>query len=290
AQQAIAVSDKVMLTALRGLHEAGVYSIGVSFGLTQKLFLSAFEYAWAPFYYANAREPGAKQLYSTMTTYGLAVLALMTAGLSAIAYDLLALATHQQAEYYVVAAGVVTWISVGVLFQGAYLLTSIGLNITGHSKFYPVATLTAATSNIAMNLVLIPRFGMIGAAWANAIAYGLQAVIAYHFSQRFYPIEYERGRIALIAVAALGSCFAARQLPDMAPLAGVLARGTTVVVLYASLLGVFGFLRRDELEALSKLRRKRSEPRESPGPEVTELGGEIVAADMGAEGVMKERP
>ena len=38
------------------------------------------------------------------------------------------------------------------------------------------------------------RFGILGAAWANAAAYGLQAVVAYAFSQRFYPIVYERGR------------------------------------------------------------------------------------------------
>jgi hypothetical protein len=53
--------------------------MGVSFGLTQKLFLSAFEYAWAPFYYANARQPDAGRLFASITTYGIAALALMTA-------------------------------------------------------------------------------------------------------------------------------------------------------------------------------------------------------------------
>ena len=48
----------------RPIAEVGMYSMGVSFGLTQKLFLSAFEYAWAPFYYAAAREPGAAALFA----------------------------------------------------------------------------------------------------------------------------------------------------------------------------------------------------------------------------------
>ena len=39
--------------------DVGVYSMGVSFGLIQKIALGAFEYAWAPFYYATAREPDA---------------------------------------------------------------------------------------------------------------------------------------------------------------------------------------------------------------------------------------
>ena len=55
--------------------------MAVIFGLTQKLFLSAFESAWAPFYYATIREPDAPRVFRTVTTYGVAVLALLTAGI-----------------------------------------------------------------------------------------------------------------------------------------------------------------------------------------------------------------
>ena len=59
--------------------------MGVSFGLTLKLFLSAFESAWAPFYYATAREPGAPAVFRTVTTYGVAALVFLAAALSASA-------------------------------------------------------------------------------------------------------------------------------------------------------------------------------------------------------------
>ena len=72
AQQVIAVGDKFILAVFRPIAEVGIYSMGVSFGLTQKLFLSAFEYAWAPFYYSAARERGAAALFATVTTYGVA--------------------------------------------------------------------------------------------------------------------------------------------------------------------------------------------------------------------------
>jgi O-antigen/teichoic acid export membrane protein len=283
AQQVIAVGDTFILKAFRPLHEVGVYSMGVSFGLTQKLFLSAFEYAWAPFYYANAREPDAKRLFSSTTTYGLAVLALMTAGLSAIGGDLLALVTHDQAAYYVPAADVVTWTAVGVFFQGAYLLTSIGLNITKHTQYYPASTMAAAAGNIGLNIALVPRFGMMGAAWANAIAYALQALLAYRFSQRFYPVQYETTRIATVAGAAVAACLIARWLPGMPPIAGVLVRGATVLAIYVSVLAAAGFFRADELRALRSLRRRPASRPEPQAPEVTELAGEIVAADMPLE-------
>ena len=78
AQQVIAVGDKFILTFILTksatpqdamLQTVGIYSMAVSFGLTQKLFLSAFESAWAPFYYATIREPDAPKAFRTVTTY-----------------------------------------------------------------------------------------------------------------------------------------------------------------------------------------------------------------------------
>jgi O-antigen/teichoic acid export membrane protein len=218
-----------------------------------------------------------------MTTYGLAVLALLTAGLSAIGRDLIAAVTREQAASYAAAAEVITWTAVGVFFQGAYLLTSIGLNITKHTQYYPASTLAAAAANIGLNFALVPTFGILGAAWANAAAYALQAVLAFRFSQRFYPIDYERRRIALLAAAALVSCVAARSLPAMQPVAGVLVRGATVVLLYAGGLAVAGFLHPEELRVIARLAKRRGSSVESPPPEVTERGGEIVAAQLPPE-------
>jgi O-antigen/teichoic acid export membrane protein len=252
--------------------------MGVSFGLTQKLFLSAFEYAWAPFYYANAREPDARQIFSSVTTYGVAVLALLTAGLSAIGADLLLLVVGPD---YLSAAPVITWTAVGVLFQGVYLLTSIGLNITKKTQYYPASTLVAAALNVGLNFALVPRVGILGAAWANGAAYGVQMLLAWRFSQRFYPVAYESGRLIRVAIAALVAFLSARALPEMAPLTGVLLRGVTVVGVYAALLGATGFLRPTEIARLSALRTARRTAGPAPlPPESTELAGEIVAAEL----------
>ena len=46
------------------------------------------------------------------------------------------------------AARVIPWIGLGVLFQGVYLLTSIGMNITKQTRYYPVATVAAAATSV----------------------------------------------------------------------------------------------------------------------------------------------
>jgi O-antigen/teichoic acid export membrane protein len=277
ALQMMSVADRFVMTRYLSIQDIGVYSIGVTFGLIEKIVLGAFEYAWAPFYYATAREPGAPRVFSIVATYGIAVLGLMTAGLSAVAADLLNVVTAGQ---YVAAAGVVTWTAVGVFFYGVYLLTSIGLNITGRTGYYPVTTAIGAGVNIGLNFALIPRFGMIGAAWANAAAYALQAALAYSFSQHFYPVGYEYARVGRAILAAIVAYLAAAALPAMSPLIGVFARGATVVVVMGALLWLTRFFNPDELRALNALRVRRGLRQPVVPAETTEVAGEIVTVDV----------
>ena len=286
ALQIMSVGDRFILKLLKTpLDLIGVYSIGVSFGLIPKLALSAFEYAWAPFYYATAREAGAQKVFSAVTTYGVAVLALFTAGLSAIARDLLGLMTHGQ---YVGAEGIVAWTAIGVFFYGVYLLTSIGLNITKQTHFYPVSTAIGAAVNIGFNFLLIPRYGIIGAAWANGVTYLVQAAIAFGLAQRVYPIAYESGRLTRAVLAAAAGYAVAALLPAMPPLAGVLARGTTVVVVMALLLWSTRFFKAEELRALNAIRlRTRQRPPVTTPPDSTEMAGEIVGTDVQDEAIAR---
>lgn len=278
ALQVMAVADRFILQKFRSVAEVGVYSMGVSFGLVPKIALGAFEYAWAPFYYATSREPGAQRIFSTVTTYGVAALALMTAGLSAIAADLLLLMTTGD---YAAAAGVVTWTAVGVFFYGVYLLTSIGLNITSQTRYYPLSTATGAAVNLLLNFVLIPRYGIMGAAWANGAAYAVQCAIAYRFAQQFYPITYERGRLARAIGAAVLGWGAAQLLPPMPPFAGVLARGLTVVAVMGTVLWLTGFFNPAELRMLNALRQKRRRHTPVTQPADTRtMPGEVVSVDV----------
>jgi O-antigen/teichoic acid export membrane protein len=286
ALQVMAVADKFLLERFRGLAEVGTYTIGVSFGLIPKMALAAFEYAWAPFYYATAREPGAARVFSAVTTYGVAALALMTAGLAAVATDLLHVMTGGR---FVAAAGVVSWIAVGVFFYGIYLLTSIGLNITSRTRYYPVSTAVGAGVNISLNLLLIPRFGMTGAAWANAAGYAVQAAIAFHFSQRFYPIHYEAGRLSRALAAALAGFAAAQLVPPLPAAAGIVARGTTVLSVMLAVLWLTRFFNAEELRWLDALRRQRRDTAAvTPAAEASGMAGEIVTVEVPDEVAARE--
>ena len=85
AHQVIGLADRYFLNAFGTLHDVGLYSIGASFGLALKLFVGAFEAAWTPFFLGVMREPNPQRVYATVSTYVVAVLVLLTAGLCAVA-------------------------------------------------------------------------------------------------------------------------------------------------------------------------------------------------------------
>ena len=178
-------------------------------------------------------------------------------------------------------ADIVAWTAVGVFFYGIYLLTSIGLNLTSRTEYYPVSTAIRRGLNIALNLVLVPRVGIIGAAWANGAAYAIQAGVACSLAQRFYPVTYEYGRLAR-AVAAGGAAYVvARLLPLPLGLVGLFVRGATVVVVMGGLLWLTGFFDAEELQSLNARRRRhRAGSVMAPPSDTTELAGEIVATDV----------
>lgn len=281
ANQAIGLADRYFLNAYGSLRDVGLYSIGASFGLAPKLFLSAFESAWTPFFLGVMREPDAKRIYSTVSTYALAMPVLLVAALAAAAPDLVRLTTTEEFHG---AAAVTPWIALGVMFQGVYLVGSIGLVITKRTTLYPLATGSAAAVSLLANALLIPRYGVLGAAWANAIAYGTLAVVTVAFSWRVYPIRYEWSRLLRIAFAGIAGYMAASRIVPLStpPLPGLFLRTGAAAATYLAFLYVTGFFHAGELRMLREVRERAMQRRTAglPEPDTTqvEMAGEIVAA------------
>jgi O-antigen/teichoic acid export membrane protein len=270
AQQYLENGPKLMLGQQVSEAALGVYQNGTTLGTAVRFFTSAFETAWAPFYYATSRQPDAKQIFGKMATYGVAVLVLLVAGTAAVARDVILLILNSR---YLQALPVVPIVAVAMALQGVYLLTSIGLNLTKRTEFYPASTLTAASVGFVAGLWLIPTYGVAGAAVTVLVSYLTQLVVAFTFAQRFYPITYEVGRLLrLILAGSVAAVVGLRGIPMMPPIAGLLVRGTTVVLLYGGLLWATGFFRPTERaflrEMIGRLRRRTSGPRTPPSDDL----------------------
>jgi O-antigen/teichoic acid export membrane protein len=247
AQQALDAGNKLLLDRFIPLSQLGVYQNGFTLGTAIRFFTSAFETAWAPFYYGTARQENARIVFSKMTTYGIGVLALLVALTVAVSRDVILVALSPE---YLGAVPVVPIIATAMALQGVYLLTSIGLNLTSQTKFYPVATLSALVVGLGSGLWLMPRYGIVGAALAFLVSAGTQTGVAFAFARRVYPVSYEAQRIAKVIAGAVTAAMAGVWLPDLPPAAGLIVRAGVTTLTFVMVLAGLGFFRRTERDFL----------------------------------------
>ena len=81
------------------------------------------------------------------------------------------------------------------MLYGLYVNLMVGIYIEKKTTYLPLITGAAALVSVIANLVLIPGFGMYGAATASIFAYAVMVTGLYILVQRHYPIPYEGMRL-----------------------------------------------------------------------------------------------
>jgi len=241
--QMLNLLDRKLLALYRPLSTVGIYDKSYALGAGVKFALSAFEPAWQPFVYGQIGKPDAARTLARVVTYAFGSFVALGLVVAVLGRELLMLLTFKNPAFWA-GAPVVPIVALAYLLHGVFLLTSIGIGIEKKTRYYPLVTAAAAGSNLGFNLLLIPRFGMLGAAWATVLSYAVMAGLGYALSQRVYPIPFERGRLARVALTAL----ATYALPALAPAALLpgLAVKAVALAAFPILLLVSGFLRPDE--------------------------------------------
>jgi O-antigen/teichoic acid export membrane protein len=199
---ALAFSDRFFIAKFKGQTEVGHYSVGVRVASAALLLLAAFRLAWPAFAYSIEDEDEAKRTYGFVLTYLLFVFSWLALILGLLAPWLVRLLTGR-AEFHE-GARVVPLTAFALTALGGYIVVSIGIGRARKTQFNWVVTGIAALLDIALNLVLVPSFGMIGAAIAGAAAYSSMFVLMSVHAQRVYPVPYQWRRVALVVGTAIG--------------------------------------------------------------------------------------
>jgi O-antigen/teichoic acid export membrane protein len=220
--QVLNLADRRILDLFVSRAEVGIYQMGYTFGTGIKFALSAFEPAWQPFVYSQIRQPDAPRTLARVSTWAFAGFLSVGLGFAVFAPELLRIMTAKNPAFWA-AAPVVPVVTLAYVFHGAFLLGSVGIGIQKRARYYPTITAAAAVTNVAANFLLIPRFGILGAAWATVIAYALMAGMGLRISQRLYPIPFEWGRLGAMCLLA-ATVFAASFLAPAALVPAILTK------------------------------------------------------------------
>jgi O-antigen/teichoic acid export membrane protein len=260
AAMTMQVVDRPILRSLTDDAVVGVYQANYRLGIFMMLIVQMFDYAWRPFFFSTAKESDAKQIFARVLTYMVLGMSLVFLFLTFFIKDIVTLSLfgrHIIAPAYWEGLHIVPVILAGYVFLGISTNISAGFYIEKKTALVPVGTFIGAVINIAANYLLIPRLGMIGAAWATLFAYLAMTMTVYILVERIYPIHYEIGRLAKIAGGVLVTLI----------LYAIIPKGNLIVfaVIKGGLIGLFlllmywmKFFNANELNIISGLVKRRS--------------------------------
>jgi O-antigen/teichoic acid export membrane protein len=235
-------SDRLFLVQLADASEVGLYSVGVRIASAMVLLLTAFRLAWPAFAFSIQDDSEAKRTYAYVLTYLVLLTTWVATALALLSpwiVDLIA------APKFAESSRVVGPLAFSAVAFGGYIVVAIGIGRAKRTQFNWVVTGAAAIVNVALNLALIPSYGMMGAAVATIAAYTTMFVGMAWWSQKIYPVPYQWRRVAT-AVAAGAT------LVTVGKLAGAgLAVALPLALVYPLALWPLGFYLPAERRAIS---------------------------------------
>ncbi|MGG3915940.1 flippase [Rossellomorea vietnamensis] len=170
--------DIIMLGNMTTKTEVGIYQITVQISLTISVLLYVFNTVFAPkissLFHQNKMEE-LRNLYIKSTRW-LALIAIFSTAL-VIIFSGLILSIF--GEEFVSGQNALILRGIGQFFDIAVGSVWVMLSMTGNPKFQMYANILAFVVNIILNFILIPTYGMNGAALATTISFTLISVIGY---------------------------------------------------------------------------------------------------------------
>jgi O-antigen/teichoic acid export membrane protein len=200
---ALTFSDRFFIAHLASLGEVGRYELGARIAGTMVLLLTAFRNAWPAFAYSIEDDREARTTYGFVLTYLLAFASWIALALGLLAPWIVRALAPTNHAFWSGQKVVAPLAFASTLFAG-YIVVSIGVGRARRTGFNWVVTGIAAATDIALNAVLVPRYGMQGAAAAAVAAFAVLFLGMAAWSQHVYPVPYQWRRVATAVGAAVG--------------------------------------------------------------------------------------
>lgn len=243
------------LPALQGQAAIGIYSFGYVVAQAVSLVAMSFNAAWVPLFFARGDGPRGPQLLREVTTLSIGALGLLAVAVAVLAPEITELlARGRWGADALVAGDVMSVVALGFLLHGIYFMVVSAVFLRRRTAGLPLLTLAAGAANVGVNALLIPRLGVMGAAWATVVGYAVLAGATWWYARRSYELRLDLWRLSAIGLLAVGAAGLARVVTPQA--SGLLASGLAHLGLLALFAVLLAPLLRGPLNQVRQLLRE----------------------------------
>jgi O-antigen/teichoic acid export membrane protein len=215
---AINFIDRFFVAVFKGQDEVGVYSLAVRASSVIVFLMVAFRLAWPAFAYSIGDDSVAKRTYAFVLTYLLFLCCWVSLVLGLLSPWIVQVLAPNKPAFYRASEAIGILAFAGTAYAG-YTVLAIGIGRARRTQLNWIVTGAAALLNVALNLVLIPPYGMIGAAISTVAAYVAMFIGMTLNAQRVWPVPYQWRRVVTLSLVAVGLLVLGKAVHASLPLA-----------------------------------------------------------------------
>ena len=200
------MADRYLLLQLADIETVGIYSIGYKMGSVIMFLITGFNLAWQPLFHKEQQNKNRLEIFSTISTQFLAFM-ILVGGIISIWLPLIVQIPIGNGntligESFWGSLQIIPVVMLSYIFYAAYILQMPSLYDGKNQKWSPLLRGLGAAINILLNLLLIPKYGGMGAAIATLLAYSIMFFTLFILNRKWLPISFNYGRIFIL----LGIC------------------------------------------------------------------------------------
>ncbi|MGE5097693.1 MAG: polysaccharide biosynthesis C-terminal domain-containing protein, partial [Betaproteobacteria bacterium] len=253
------LSDRFVLQHFLGPEALGLYSAAYNLcDYVQTILIVSMGQAIVPMYVRIWREQGeaaTRRFVQDSMHYYLLVGAAVVAGLAALQADLLVVLAS---EKYRDGAVIIPFAAAGMVINGGMTIFGAGLYIHKQTRTLAYLVAGCAVFNVSLNMVLVPRLGLLGAALCTLTSYSLLSALTFAASNKRLPLALPWRDIGKFCLLAFVMYLVVSHVHVGGASANLLAKVATGALVYALL--VLAFDGRSRLVAAQFWRRQQDTP------------------------------
>jgi len=237
--------DRFVMKILSTLSNVGLYTFGYNFaGIISFLIIAPINQAITPIVLKLENQPERlKEFVRKGASYYYFAAVFLALAFSFFSYEVMQLMTSS--DEFLASNIIVPMIAMSFVQYGLGNFLSWGLILKKKSYHITGILLFSAVLNIALNFILIPFFGIVGAALATFISYIVWNIVKAYISEKFYRIDFEWSRLVNTTVICIIIYIIYVYLNNLPlTLIGTISTKLVLLVLYISI--ILLMLHRDE--------------------------------------------
>ena len=203
---AVDVADRFILNYFLGTSEVGIYSLAYRIAMVMNVFVISFRTAWSPYslnlFYTNDYKKSYGGTLSKLVAIGCVILLLLSL-FSRYLFEINIGGIILFNPVYKSGIVILPLVLIGYIFSGISTFYSVYPYISNKSYHFLISDLIAFISNIIINILFIPKYGILGAAFATAMGFLLGAAYLFFISRGQIKIDYQTKKLSVIIISAL---------------------------------------------------------------------------------------